>query len=170
MKRAVILVLFLIIGSAAAGCLSPAGVVAPIRSNPPPLSGQQASGSGGTAVAVAFDRSTITTASPVAEELFLDGLGCMSRPGGYNDSLFFFDNALAIDPDFSGAWTARGAALQNLGRYDEAVASYDHALELSPSNPSVWQLKCTALRDAGRENEAAFCRQEAAGCYPPRAG
>jgi len=144
-----------------AGCFSPAGVVAPMANNPPPVPVESSLRTGGSALAIAFDEGEIADTPAEAKEQFLKGLNCLSRYGEYNDSLEYFDAALAIDGNFTAAWLAEGVALHNLQRYDEAIACYDHALAITPLDPSVWNLKAATLTAAGRQDEAAACRERA---------
>lgn len=45
----------------------------------------------------------------------------------------YFDNVLALKPDFAGAWNLRGLEFVMLQRYEDAIASFDKALEIRPS-------------------------------------
>ncbi|MFA4876381.1 MAG: tetratricopeptide repeat protein [Methanoregula sp.] len=142
-----------------AGCIFPHG-------NPSGPAPADPNGSvvnyGGSALAVAFKGSEISTTSPEAEERFFTGLQYSTGQARYNESLGYFDEALAIDPDFSDAWVAKAVALHNMKRYDEAILCYNRALLISPGDAAIWHLKGVTLRDSGNPEESAACyRREA---------
>jgi len=155
MRRVILLGILILSASLSSGCFSPTGIVAPVTNNPQIIHGELLIPSGGSSLAIAFDDEEIQTISPEAEEQFRLGLDLLSRYGQYNDSLPFFDAALARDQNFTAAWLAKGVALHNLHRYDEAISCYDRALALSPRDPSILNLKAATLADAGRSEEAA---------------
>lgn len=147
-----ILIAFLIL----AGCIS--------QDTNPPVTGPSAQAPGepqiqygGSALAISFSSDNISTPSPEAKELFIKGLTYSTQYARYNESLEFFDAALAIDTNFSEAWVAKGVALHNMKRYDEAIRNYDRALLISPGDAGIWHVKCSTLNDAGRPGEAAEC-------------
>ena len=152
-----ILIVFLLL----AGCVT--------RDINPPVTGQITSAPGepqiqygGSALVISFDSDNISTTSPEAKRLFIKGLTYSIQYARYNESLDFFDAALAIDRNFSEAWVAKGVALHNMKRYDEAVRNYDRALLIRPGDAGIWHVKCITLNDAGRSGEAAECgRSEA---------
>jgi hypothetical protein len=122
--------------------------------------------SGGTAIAIAFKADEISTTSPEAKELFIKGLTYSTQYARYNESLEFFDAALAIDRNFSEAWVAKGVALHNMKRYDEAIGNYDRALAINPGDAGTWHLKGITFRDWGKPEEAAACDRQAAELDP----
>ncbi|MDO8872693.1 MAG: DUF3821 domain-containing protein [Methanoregula sp.] len=138
-----------------AGCVSQ-------TTNPlPPAPGDPSVHSGGSALAIAFKTDEISTTSPEAKELFLEGLTYSTQYARYNESLAFFDAALAIDRNFSEAWIAKGVALHNMKRYEEAINNYDRALAINYGDAGTWSVKCITLRDSGKTAEAAECNQRA---------
>lgn len=162
MRRVILIGILVLSASLASGCFSPTGIVAPVANNPQIIHGDLLIPSGGSILAIAFDDESIETISPEAEEEFRLGLDTLSRYGQYNDSLAFFDAALARDRNFTAAWLAKGVALHNLHRYDDAIACYDRALVLSPRDPTIWNLKAVTLTDAGRADEAEKLQRLAA--------
>jgi predicted TPR repeat methyltransferase len=54
------------------------------------------------------------------------------------EALESYEGALAIKPDYAGAWYNRGSALRDLQRHTEALASYDTALRLMPDMAAAW--------------------------------
>lgn len=162
MRRVILFGILILSASLSSGCFSPTGIVAPVTNNPEIIHGELLIPSGGSSLAIAFDDEDIQTLSPEAEKQFRLGLDVLSRYGQYNDSLAFFDAALALDQNFTAAWLAKGVALHNLHRYDDAIACYDRALVLSPRDPSIWNVKAATLSDAGRAEEAAVLQRLAA--------
>ena len=150
----------------AAGCLSPVATLSPGSGTPPGTPAGSFVPPGGSALAIAFGADEISTASPGAKELFLKGLTYSTQYARYNESLAFFDAALAIDQNFTAAWVARGVALHNMQRYDEAIRDYDAALAIDPDDAGTWSVKAATLRDWGKSEEAAECNRRAAGLDP----
>jgi superkiller protein 3 len=62
----------------------------------------------------------------------------------YQSAIASCDQALAINPDYHGAWTNRGVALVNLGRVEEAISSYDQALAINSDFHQAWYNKACA--------------------------
>ena len=106
---------------------------------PPPDSHALTSGKSTLMMAVPIDE--ITTSSPEAKELVMRGLTAASRNNGIEEAVRYYDQALALDPDFTTAWIAKGVALHNLGSDEEAIGCLDHALALEPYNAGAWSLK-----------------------------
>ena len=155
MRRVVFLSILFVFLIMVAGCVSQ-------TTNPlPPAPGNPSVQSGGSALAIAFKTDEISTTSPEAKEQFIKGLTYSTQYARYNDSLAFFDAALALDRNFSQAWIAKGVALHNMKRYDEAIDSYDMALVINPGDAGTWSVKCITLRDSGKTTETAECNQRA---------
>lgn len=112
---------------------------------------------GGTSLSIAFKKDEISTASPAAKEQLMTGLVSLSQQGRYNESLYYFDQALSIDQNCSGAWVAKAVALHNLNCYAVALLSYDRALTISPGDESILRLKEVTLRDNRRRGESVRC-------------
>ena len=53
-------------------------------------------------------------------------------------ALAAYDKALALHPEYAGAWLGRGNVLDMIRHYDEALAAYDKALELKPDLAKAW--------------------------------
>ncbi len=161
MRRATFFYILLVMTAIASGCIAGTGNPAPSMGIPDtPATGSPVI-SGGRALAIAVNADDIATPYPEAKELLIRGLTSSTQYARYNESLEYFDKALAIDPGFTDAWCAKGVALHNLKRYDEAVTCYDRALALDPQNAAVWFLKGTAFDDSGRLTEAAGCYKKA---------
>jgi len=126
---------------------------------PPPESPACSSGSPVIGMAVSTDE--ISTSSPEARDLLIGGLTIASRNNQFAAAIPYYDQALAIDPNFAEAWMAKGVALHNLGSYAEAVGCLDRALAIDPGNPFTWSLKGIILDSWGRPDEAAACYAKA---------
>jgi tetratricopeptide (TPR) repeat protein len=61
--------------------------------------------------------------------------------GRKEQALIAYDRALALKPDFYGAWYSKGSALFELGRYKEALTAFDGALALDPNNLKLMGLR-----------------------------
>lgn len=133
---------------------------------PPPFPPDSFQGTFGNRVIVLAVRTDeISTGSPEARELLVKGLRTASRDNRFAEAIPLYDQAIAIDPDFTEAWMAKGVVLHNLGSYEEALGCIDHALALDPGNPTAWSLKGSILESAGRAEEAATCHEKARDLY-----
>lgn len=56
----------------------------------------------------------------------------MAHYGQYNESLKYFDNALAIDQNFSETWQVKGITIRDWGKSAEAAECQRRAAELDP--------------------------------------
>ncbi len=147
-------------------CISQTTNPSPMTGSLPAALGDPSVHSGGSALAIAFKADEISTTSPDAKDLFLKGPTYSTQYARYNESLAFFDAALAIDQDFTEAWVARGVALHNMKRYDEAIKNYDKALAINPNDAGTWSVKAITLRDWGKPEEAAECNRRASELDP----
>lgn len=123
---------------------------------PPPFqpgTGSAYAGSG-VRIALAVNSDGISTPSPEARELFIKGLTASTQYARYNESLDYFDQSLAIDPNFTEAWYAKGVAFHNMMRYDEAIQCYNQALIIDPENAAVVSLKTAAQDGRDHQNES----------------
>jgi len=169
MKRMIFISILFVSLVLATGCISQVAGPSPTSGALPGTLGGSSVPPGGSALAIAFKTDEISTASPGAKELFLKGLAYSTQYARYNESLAFFDAALAIDQNFTEAWVARGVALHNMKRYDEAIKNYDMALAINPDDAGTWSVKAITLRDWGKHKEAAECNRRA-GELDPRYG
>ena len=120
----------------------------------------------GMILTIAFNEERLSSASQKARERVLTGATLLSQEGRYDESLVYFDEALAIDKNFFEAWVAKAVALNNLKRIDESIACYDKALELAPREAGIWHMKGLTLQNCGKEDEAAECFRRAAELDP----
>src|SRR5215211_7273463 len=54
--------------------------------------------------------------------------------GRFNESIQYFDKALAINPNDEVALDSKGAALYMLGRFNESIQYFDKALAINPND------------------------------------
>ncbi len=161
MRGLIVFGILLIAIAITGGCIFQTENPVPLINPPPSISIEPDVHTGGTALAIAFKGDEISTKSPEAKERFIKGLTYMGQYARYNESLEYFDVALAIDQNFSEAWLAKAVAYHNMKQYDDAIRCYDKALELSPGDAGTWSLKAVTLRDSGKVNESAECFRRA---------
>lgn len=66
----------------------------------------------------------------------------------------FFDRALAVEPGYMPAYTAKAAVLNRLNRFDDAIAVYKAALKQDPASPVMRSNLGSSLLRLGRSEEA----------------
>ncbi len=169
MRGLIVFGILLIAIAITGGCIFQTENSVPLTNPPPSISSEPDVHTGGSALAIAFKGDEISTKSPEAREQFITGLTYLTQYARYNESLEFFDAALAIDQNFSEAWLAKAVAFHNMKQYDDAIRCYNKALELSPGDAGTWSLKAVTLRDSSKANESAECFRRA-GELDPRYG
>jgi tetratricopeptide (TPR) repeat protein len=77
----------------------------------------------------------------VGETLAWYRQGLAAATGGHFErAAAFYNQVIAIRPDFWEAWYERGLVLEDLGLYAAALASYDHALALEPARDACGEI------------------------------
>lgn len=69
-------------------------------------------------------------------------------------SLVACNQAIAIDPMLTAAWSTKGVALSKLKRYEEAVAVFEQELAIDPTFAHDWVSLGVALDQLGRYEES----------------
>lgn len=73
--------------------------------------------------------------------------------GDWQDALFQYDNAIAIDPTYAKAYMKKASVLAKVGRRKEAMELYNRALELNPYSEYIYderaKLKMLAMDYTG---------------------
>ena len=64
-----------------------------------------------------------------------------------DESIAYFDKALAVDPDNTAALNNKGLALAKLGEYDESIAYFDKALAVDPNDAYSLNNKKSTLEE-----------------------
>jgi len=82
----------------------------------------------------------------------------LGRP---EEALAAYDQAVALDPSNSGAYSGRGYMLNVLGRPEEALAAHKQAITLSPRNSYVHTGRGVTLRILGWLEEALAAHDHA---------
>jgi len=93
--------------------------------------------------------TAITTSNTTSDEVtFYNNKGMsLNGIGKFNESITYFDKALAIDPKNVDALTGKGNVLSNLGNNTGSVAYYDKALAIDPKNVDALTGKQQSLTD-----------------------
>jgi tetratricopeptide (TPR) repeat protein len=73
--------------------------------------------------------------------------------GKYEESIVWFDKALAIEPKNSEALYNKAVALSDLGKHEEAITYFDKVLDLDPNDTDALTYKGISLESLG--NHAA---------------
>ncbi len=76
----------------------------------------------------------------------------------FEQAIQYYDQALALKPEYSEALFNKGNALCEMGKLKEAISFYDKALEI---NPQDWE----ALHNKGNTHLNLFSFNEALVCY-----
>jgi tetratricopeptide (TPR) repeat protein len=157
MKPIAFFFILILITSISCGCILISGNPFPGTGGQPALVPGQNMTSGLTAMMIAFRDADISTSSPEAKERLKTGLSYLMQYNKPNESLRYFDEALAIDPAFGEAWISKAVAYNNMGQYDDAITCFDQAVETDPDNAAIWRMKGITLQNSGRPDEAAEC-------------
>lgn len=89
------------------------------------------------------------------------------RRGLDERALSDFDDALALNPDFSEAQVMRGIALVQLNRYPEAIETLSHAIAMNPDRPErAYFYRGAAYEEVGNAHAAYADYQRAAALAP----
>jgi tetratricopeptide (TPR) repeat protein len=74
--------------------------------------------------------------------------------GKYNESITYFDKALAINPNDVGALTGKGLALLLAGKYNDSITHFDKALSINPNDVMALTSKGLALGRLGKYTDS----------------
>jgi predicted O-linked N-acetylglucosamine transferase (SPINDLY family) len=77
-----------------------------------------------------------------------------------------YEQALAINPYFAGAWNNLGITCKDLGLYEKAISCYRKALELMPGFAGAWNNLGIVYKEAGLPEEAITCYHRALEIVP----
>jgi protein O-mannosyl-transferase len=81
--------------------------------------------------------------------------------GDFADARSSLQSAVAVDPEFVGAWISLGLVAQRAGDLPMAISSYSRATQIHPSDFG-YLLLAGALEASGDRSQAASARQKAA--------
>jgi Tfp pilus assembly protein PilF len=74
--------------------------------------------------------------------------------GNYKQAIQYYDNALAIDPNYKYALYGKGDSLNSLGNYTQAIQYYDKALAMDPNYKYALYGKGDSLNSLGNYTQA----------------
>ncbi|WP_251958920.1 CHAT domain-containing protein [Nostoc commune] len=88
-----------------------------------------------------------------AQGWFYQGLS-QAKTGDLLGAIASYDQAIALQPEFSEYWFNRGLTLFHLERFEEAIASYERATQLKPDFYKAWYTRGGTLGELGYFEEA----------------
>ncbi|HMJ60786.1 MAG TPA: tetratricopeptide repeat-containing glycosyltransferase family protein [Bryobacteraceae bacterium] len=80
-----------------------------------------------------------------------------SASARHAEALYWYESALAIDPDYANAHYGCGAALAELGRHEEAACCFERAYSLSAEFVNAYYGRAVCLTALNRHAEAIAC-------------
>ncbi|MCK4735969.1 MAG: tetratricopeptide repeat protein, partial [Methanophagales archaeon] len=92
--------------------------------------------------------------------------GCYHFSSNLNESLKYYDKAIAINPQYAEAWGGKGVILGKLGRNEESLAASNKAIEINPQLAEAWNNKGIVLDDMSKEKEALAAYDKALAINP----
>jgi tetratricopeptide (TPR) repeat protein len=84
----------------------------------------------------------------------------------FKSAIIYYDQALAINPDYHEALNNKGTALSALGQQEAAIACYDQALAINPDDHQALNNKGLALSALGQQEAAIACYDQALAINP----
>ena len=72
----------------------------------------------------------------------------------YDDAIAAYEKAIALKPNFVGAWNNLGNVHHLQAQYDKAVQAYQKAISLNPTDATPWVWLCLAYAEMGKPKEA----------------
>ena len=85
------------------------------------------------------------------------------------DAEAWLRRAVAVAPDFLGAWLTLGAVMLDFNKEQEAIAAYQKAARIAPSDPRPWSGLGSAFARAGDAEQSAAAYQKAVELQPSSA-
>ncbi|NGZ59260.1 MAG: hypothetical protein CV081_01990, partial [Nitrospira sp. LK265] len=81
-------------------------------------------------------------------ELFRKGQK-LAASGQYRDAIPYYDQAIAVNPRYSKAYSDRGRCLARLGQLEKGLQDLDKAVQLAPHDASPYYYRAELRADAG---------------------
>lgn len=69
----------------------------------------------------------------------------------------YYDKAIEINPEHSGAWNNKGVVLGKLGMDEAAIECFNKVIEINPEHAGAWNNKGIALGNNGKREAAIEC-------------
>ena len=79
----------------------------------------------------------------------------------YAKAIQLYDEAIAINPNYSMAYSNKGISLDELGKKQEAIKAYNRAIEINPKFTDAYVNKGTVLNELGKNIESIACYDKA---------
>lgn len=98
------------------------------------------------------------------QEHFNIGLS-LAKDRKYNESVYYFNKVIELDPYNSQAHSCKGLALNYLGKYLEALEYLNKATELDDKNAAAHNNKGLVLYNLGKYQESISCCETAISIY-----
>lgn len=99
--------------------------------------------------AVACYRETQTYEGPQAITFSYIG-ECYEKMERYNEALIHYDQALALDPNWTDAWIGRGVVKDLQNKTAEAIKDLEIATRIQPDHPDAWYYLANTLGRAAQ--------------------
>jgi len=74
--------------------------------------------------------------------------------GQYERAINDYDEAINLDPQYSGAYLGRGFVYHELGRYEQAIEDLNKTVQLIPYFEYAYLLRANAYIELGEYNKA----------------
>lgn len=101
-------------------------------------------------------------AAPVATAVIWRNKGAVLQSlHRYDAALAAYDQAIALDGNYSSAWRNRAGVLDEMGHYDDALVAYNHALAIEPTYAQAWNGKGKTLSRLNNFPEAVDAFEKA---------
>ena len=86
--------------------------------------------------ATAKKQTTKQAAKPIKKDAsyWFNKGALVSTYGNNKAAIQYFQKAIVLDPNFSGAYFSQGVSYGQLGQYEKAIAQIDKALKMEPQN------------------------------------
>jgi tetratricopeptide (TPR) repeat protein len=100
--------------------------------------------------------SSSATIPAKALELKNKGNGFFNS-GNYTQAIVYYDQAIAVYPDYSDAWYNKGNALYSSQKYQDAITCYDKVISFDKNDAAAWNNKGVCLYFLGKPDQAIDC-------------
>ncbi len=95
---------------------------------------------------------------------FLLGL-LAARNKNYQNSIYFFQKTITINPKFIASYNNLGGAFKELGKFDQAKQSYFQAIKINSNYGNAYYNIGDVLKEEGKLKESVISYKKAVECY-----
>ena len=99
------------------------------------------------------DKSGALSDNDEAVEYYQSGVD-FADMGDYRRAIQEYDQAIALDPEFHGAYLNRGNIYLRFGDYQSAIRDYSRAIEIDPDAPGAYDNRGNAYAALGQYDRA----------------